>query len=95
MSQWIDADHPSIPGHFPGNPLVPGVVILERVIEHVLAEHPGRQISGLPQVKFLAPIQPEQPFEIHSTPGSGERVNFLCKSGDARLVEGCLQLQSM
>jgi 3-hydroxymyristoyl/3-hydroxydecanoyl-(acyl carrier protein) dehydratase len=95
MSQRIDADHPSLPGHFPGNPLVPGVVILERVIEQVLAEHPGRKVSTIPQVKFLAPVTPEQSFEIHCTPGSGERINFLCKSGEERLVEGCLQLQSM
>ena len=28
----IHADHPSLPGHFPGAPLVPGVVILDEVI---------------------------------------------------------------
>ena len=28
----IRADHPSLPGHFPGAPLVPGVVILDEVI---------------------------------------------------------------
>ena len=28
----IRANHPSLPGHFPGAPLVPGVVILDEVI---------------------------------------------------------------
>ena len=27
----IEADHPSLPGHFPGRPLVPGVMLLEQV----------------------------------------------------------------
>ena len=33
----IDADHPSLPGHFPGRPLVPGVVVLEQVLRAVEA----------------------------------------------------------
>ncbi len=27
----IPADHPSLPGHFPGRPIVPAVVILDEV----------------------------------------------------------------
>jgi 3-hydroxymyristoyl/3-hydroxydecanoyl-(acyl carrier protein) dehydratase len=95
MSERIDAAHPCLDGHFPGNPLVPGVVILERVIERVLAEHPGRRVGGFPQVKFLAPLAPEQSFEIHTVPGEGERINFFCERNGERLVEGYLQLQSL
>lgn len=95
MSHRIEANHPCLPGHFPGAPLVPAVVILERVMEQVLAAHPGQRISGLPQIKFLAPLAPEQVFEIHCTDGSGDRINFYCDSDGERLVEGCLQLQSL
>jgi 3-hydroxyacyl-[acyl-carrier-protein] dehydratase len=28
----ISADHPSLPGHFPGTPIVPGVVILDEIL---------------------------------------------------------------
>ncbi len=95
MSHHIDAAHPCLPGHFPGNPLVPAVVILERVIEQVQGEHPGKEVSALPQVKFLAPLAPGQLFEIRSAPSSGDRINFLCISDGERLVEGCLQLQGV
>ncbi len=95
MSHRVDATHPCLPGHFPGAPLVPAVVILELVIEQVLAGHPGYKVHGLPQVKFLAPLAPEQDFEIHCSSGKGDRINFHCESAGERLVEGCLQLQSL
>jgi 3-hydroxyacyl-[acyl-carrier-protein] dehydratase len=95
MSHRIEADHPCLPGHFPGAPLVPAVVILERVIEEVLSEHPGQRVSALPQVKFLAPLAPEQTFTVHCTTGNGGRINFHCDRDGERLVEGCLQLQSL
>ena len=31
----VAADHPSLQGHFPGNPIVPGVVLLDTVIANV------------------------------------------------------------
>ncbi len=95
MSHRIDATHPCLPGHFPGAPLVPAVVILELVMEQVLAEYPGYRVNGLPQVKFLAPLAPEQDFDIHYSSGNGDRINFHCESAGERLVEGCLQLQSL
>jgi 3-hydroxymyristoyl/3-hydroxydecanoyl-(acyl carrier protein) dehydratase len=55
----VPADHPSLPGHFPGQPVVPGVLLLERVIE--AAEQAIGQplhVLGMPQVKFLAPLLP-------------------------------------
>jgi len=36
----IRRDHPSLPGHFPGNPVVPGVVILEEVLEAIRQTEP-------------------------------------------------------
>ena len=55
----ISADHPALPGHFPGRPLVPAVVILDRVIEAAEAWcGPAFKLGGLPQAKFLAPLLP-------------------------------------
>lgn len=59
----IDAAHPALPGHFPGRPLVPGVVLLDRVaaaVEHRL----GKRIAALPRVKFLAPLLPGEEAEL-------------------------------
>lgn len=70
----IPADHPCLPGHFPGRPVVPGVVVLDRVfaaIEAIEAAEATAAVGGkgatrvrLPQVKFVQPLLPEQAARI-------------------------------
>lgn len=57
----IAADHPSLPGHFPGQPVVPGVLLLDRIIDAAQAwlGHPI-SVRSLPQVKFVAPLLPDK-----------------------------------
>src|SRR3546814_6198544 len=56
----IGDDHPALPGHFPGLPIVPGVVILDRVLDAIEAAHGPLGALRLPQVKFLRPLLPGQ-----------------------------------
>ena len=55
----IPADHPSLPGHFPGRPIVPGVVLLDCVIASAerWLQRP-LSLRALPQAKFVAPLLP-------------------------------------
>ncbi|MGO1069927.1 hypothetical protein [Lysobacter sp. CA199] len=64
MQFVIAADHPCLPGHFPGRALVPGVLLLERAIEAVQAAHGPLAGVRLPQLKFLRPLLPEQNAEV-------------------------------
>lgn len=56
----IPHDHPALPGHFPGNPVVPGVVLLEHVMSLLEAVYGAQPAVRLPQVKFLQPLLPGQ-----------------------------------
>jgi 3-hydroxyacyl-[acyl-carrier-protein] dehydratase len=90
----IGADHPTLPGHFPGTPLVPGVVILDEVLATLIAWRQNSQLIGIRTVKFLAPLKPEQPFTIcfsAKNDDAGE-VNFCCRAEDRVIVEGRLEV---
>ena len=60
----IVRDHPCLPGHFPGRPVVPGVVVLDHVLAAIEAQHGALGPLRMPQVKFLQPLLPEQPARI-------------------------------
>jgi 3-hydroxymyristoyl/3-hydroxydecanoyl-(acyl carrier protein) dehydratase len=65
MSEFvIGDDHPALPGHFPGRPIVPGVVILDRVLDAIEAAHGPLGALRLPQVKFRRPLLPGQAARI-------------------------------
>jgi 3-hydroxymyristoyl/3-hydroxydecanoyl-(acyl carrier protein) dehydratase len=78
MQFAIPHDHPSLPGHFPGRPVVPGVVVLDRVIEAIEARHGPLGAMRLPQVKFVQPLLPGEvaaiTFEAFEGAARGEQA---------------------
>ncbi|RYZ75420.1 MAG: 3-hydroxyacyl-ACP dehydratase, partial [Proteobacteria bacterium] len=56
----VNADHDVFKGHFPGNPVMPGVCmmqIIKELTEEVVAQ--PLQMQSLSNVKFMALINPE------------------------------------
>jgi 3-hydroxymyristoyl/3-hydroxydecanoyl-(acyl carrier protein) dehydratase len=88
----IPATHPSLRGHFPANPVVPGVVILDLLAENILMLWPGYRISAIIQVKFLAPLSPETRFQLSWSAIANDQIDFHCEAKGRRLVQGRLQL---
>lgn len=73
----VPATHPALPGHFPGNPVVPGVVLLAHVQAAIEAAHGPLAALRLPQLKFVRPLLPEQAaaieLEMAAAQASGTR----------------------
>ena len=84
----IPATHPALPGHFPGQPVVPGVVILDAVQRAIEAGAAPLSALKLPQVKFLQPLLPEEDAVIDIEAIAPSRWRFRVLRGDALIASG-------
>ncbi len=92
----IDADHPALPGHFPGRPVVPGVVVLDRVLAAIEAAHGPLGALRLPQVKFVRPLLPGEAARIElealaTAADAGPCWRFRVLHDDATVATGEVQ----
>ena len=86
----VPAKHPALAGHFPGNPIVPGVVILDAVISAAEAWLGGGfHVHGLSHAKFLAPLKPDQTARIELAL-RGSLLEFAVYRGEATIAKGTL-----
>lgn len=87
----VAADHPAFAGHFPGQPIVPGVVLLDRAI--VLAgrlrgdENAHWKVAN---AKFLRPVGPGETlvFSLDCRPNGA--VAFSVRSPLGEVANGSL-----
>jgi 3-hydroxymyristoyl/3-hydroxydecanoyl-(acyl carrier protein) dehydratase len=87
----VAQDHPCLAGHFPGNPIVPGVVLLD-LIAVALREYQGSQvwIHKFINVKFVSLLRPGEEMEI-LLQGDGSPMRFRCNSGERLLSQGSFE----
>jgi len=82
----VAADHPALPGHFPGRPVVPGVLLLDAVLQ--AAPRAGEGPRRILRAKFTAPVAPGATVEIHFELRPGGRTGFTCRSGGVTVLLG-------
>ena len=94
----IPPDHPAYAGHFPGQPILPGVVLLDAAL-HALASQQGGAEKGsavqLNAAKFLSPVRPGEALFLHASasPAGGVRFEIRCidfRGGERSVASGSL-----
>jgi 3-hydroxyacyl-[acyl-carrier-protein] dehydratase len=87
----VDAAHPSLPGHFPGQPLVPGVMLLEQVALALQASRRQR-LAQVIEAKFVAPLLPGQTATLRLSDASTPmRVRFEIHRDADLLARGLIE----
>src|SRR5947208_15458076 len=90
VRRTIGADHPSLLGHFPGAPVVPGVVILDEILAALTEWREDSHLTVMRAVKFLVPLKPEEQFTIclSASQGAEKEVDFCCRVEDSEIGVG-------
>jgi 3-hydroxymyristoyl/3-hydroxydecanoyl-(acyl carrier protein) dehydratase len=93
----VPADHPSLAGHFPGHPIVPGVVLLDAIVAAIRAERGDRlRLASIVSTKFLRAIDPDTRVDVQITfaaqESGGWRARFAGRTASGPVLEGSLLL---
>ncbi|WP_306605241.1 3-hydroxyacyl-ACP dehydratase FabZ family protein [Azonexus sp.] len=87
----VPTDHPAFAGHFPGRPIVPGVVLLDQAM--LFAE----QLSGqadchwqISNAKFLSPVGPGETLNFTLQRKSSGSIAFSVHAAERPVASGSL-----
>ena len=85
----IAADHPAYAGHFPGQPILPGVVLLDEAL-HTLAERQGLAVAAgqIKSAKFFSPVKPGEALRLHYAATAAGVFRFEVLAGERVAASG-------
>jgi len=89
LERSFPTDHAAAQGHFPGNPIIPGAVLLSEVLLAIEADL-GRRLHAcrVKSAKFVHPVRPGDRVSIEYS-GSGESaIRFNCSAGGKAVLAG-------
>lgn len=88
-----DDDSPWFFGHFPGDPILPGIAQLEMIADLIAASREDKPcMTGLSRVKFKKIVRPGELLDIHAACGNKkDYYAFRISSGDEEVCSGMMR----
>src|SRR5487761_2687886 len=91
-THWtVPVDHPVFAGHFPGTPILPGVMLLDKVL-HAIAAVTGIALDTceIRSVKFLSPASPGDELAIQYMLSASGTIRFDLVAGMRKIASGSI-----
>ncbi len=82
----VDPDDPCLAGHFPGQPILPGVLLLDMLTVALRPAQPATLV--LEAVKFIAPVRPGQVVALRWTETAPGQASFHAEADGSRVLSG-------
>jgi 3-hydroxymyristoyl/3-hydroxydecanoyl-(acyl carrier protein) dehydratase len=89
IERVFQADHPASQGHFPGNPVIPGAVLLNEAIQAIEASLGTSLVPfRITSAKFLRPTRPGDRVLIEYSRNTRGEIGFECAVEGQRVLTG-------
>ncbi|WP_170153491.1 3-hydroxyacyl-ACP dehydratase FabZ family protein [Acidithiobacillus sulfuriphilus] len=87
----IPAQHPVFDGHFPGHPIVPGVMLIDEVI-YTVEFATGQTMTGcrITMAKFYSPASPGEVLTLRFDTKADASIAFEIHGGNRKVAAGDL-----
>jgi 3-hydroxymyristoyl/3-hydroxydecanoyl-(acyl carrier protein) dehydratase len=90
----VAAGHPALAGHFPGDPIVPGALILCRVLEAAREAIGAHFVPvSIPLARFHAPLRPGEDFVCAIERVDATTFKFRVRRGSDLVASGTMRAQ--
>jgi 3-hydroxyacyl-[acyl-carrier-protein] dehydratase len=93
----IDSQSPWFAGHFPDNPILPGIAQLKMIGDAIAASlEDNLRMTGLSRVKFRKIVRPGDLLDIHAAPGKlKDQYAFRITSNNEEVCSGMMFLETV
>jgi 3-hydroxyacyl-[acyl-carrier-protein] dehydratase len=88
IDRIFEVGHPATRGHFPGNPIVPGALLLSEALEAIARELPGAGPLQVKSAKFLRPVRPGERVVIRYDRAANGDIRFYGDVDGRQVVSG-------